>query len=228
MYGVVPALRVAPQEKLFGQPNHKLCFKLFSEPGRRSQLKIQKGPERFPLFGERLWASFFLSFSAGGDLLSHTLPGAVPSAQVGLASGFGKGPGVTPPLTTTDKPQSEQNTHPTKPRVRWCVVPFQTLHNKREYTLMRQSEIVLATTTNVVQCVEHRLISTGHLHHSHDFQIRPINPIIYREPQKKPHLRTGFPLRCFQRLSLPYVANQPCSWRNNWHTRGTSVPVLSY
>lgn len=46
----------------------------------------------------------FFSFSAGGDLLSHTLPGAVPSAQVGLASGFGKGPGVTPPLTTTDKP----------------------------------------------------------------------------------------------------------------------------
>ena len=44
----------------------------------------------------------------------------------------------------------------------------------------------------------------------------------------KPHLKTGFPLRCFQRLSLPYVANQHCSWRNNWHTRGTSVPVLSY
>ena len=44
----------------------------------------------------------------------------------------------------------------------------------------------------------------------------------------KPHLKTGFPLRCFQRLSFPYVANQRCSWRNNWHTRGTSVPVLSY
>ena len=43
-----------------------------------------------------------------------------------------------------------------------------------------------------------------------------------------PHLGTGFPLRCFQRLSLPNVANQPCSWWNNWHTRGSSVPVLSY
>ena len=41
-------------------------------------------------------------------------------------------------------------------------------------------------------------------------------------------LEAGFPLRCFQRLSLPNVANQPCSWRNNWHTRGSSVPVLSY
>jgi len=24
------------------------------------------------------------------------------------------------------------------------------------------------------------------------------------------------------------VANQPCPWRDNWHTRGSSVPVLSY
>ena len=44
----------------------------------------------------------------------------------------------------------------------------------------------------------------------------------------KPHLETCFPLRCIQRLSLPNVANQPCSWRNNWHTRGSSIPVLSY
>ena len=42
------------------------------------------------------------------------------------------------------------------------------------------------------------------------------------------HLEAGFPLRCFQRLSLPDVANQPCPWQNNWHTRGQSIPVLSY
>ena len=45
---------------------------------------------------------------------------------------------------------------------------------------------------------------------------------------RKPHLGAGFPLRCFQRLSLPNVANQPCTWRYNWHTRGSSIPVLSY
>ena len=44
----------------------------------------------------------------------------------------------------------------------------------------------------------------------------------------KPHLGAGFPLRCFQRLSFPNVANQPCTWRYNWHTRGSSIPVLSY
>jgi hypothetical protein len=36
-------------------------------------------------------------FDVGGVLLSHTLTSAVPSALEGLASGFGKGPGVPPP-----------------------------------------------------------------------------------------------------------------------------------
>ena len=44
----------------------------------------------------------------------------------------------------------------------------------------------------------------------------------------RPGLEAGFPLRCFQRLSLPNVANQPCPWQDIWHTRGSSVPVLSY
>ena len=35
-------------------------------------------------------------------------------------------------------------------------------------------------------------------------------------------------LRCFQRLSHPYVATQRCSWQNNWYTSGTFIPVLSY
>ncbi len=42
------------------------------------------------------------------------------------------------------------------------------------------------------------------------------------------HLRSGFTLRCIQRLSLPNVATQWCRWRDNWYTRGWSNPVLSY
>jgi len=38
----------------------------------------------------------------------------------------------------------------------------------------------------------------------------------------------SFPLRCFQRLSVPYLATRRCSWRNNRYTRDTSIPVLSY
>ena len=43
-----------------------------------------------------------ITFDVGGDLLSHTLASAVPSALEGLASGFGMGPGVPHSATTTD------------------------------------------------------------------------------------------------------------------------------
>ena len=42
------------------------------------------------------------------------------------------------------------------------------------------------------------------------------------------HLGARFPLRCFQRLSLPYVATRQCHWHDNRNTSGTSTPVLSY
>jgi len=42
------------------------------------------------------------------------------------------------------------------------------------------------------------------------------------------HLGAGFPLRCFQRLSLPNLATRRCGWRHNRNTRGSSIPVLSY
>src|SRR4051812_33741073 len=65
------------------------------------------------------------------------------------------------------------------------------------------------------------------------FHFRPINPLVWAgalppRGSERPHLEASFPLRCFQRLSLPNVANQQCTWRYNWHTRGSSVPVLSY
>src|SRR5689334_19194974 len=44
----------------------------------------------------------------------------------------------------------------------------------------------------------------------------------------KSHLKASFPLRCFQRLSLPNLATRQCHWRDNRYTRGSSTPVLSY
>src|SRR3712207_2393364 len=78
-----------------------------------------------------------------------------------------------------------------------------------------------------------RPVSTGQLHTSRCFHLRPINPLVWAGALpgcsgERPHLEASFPLRCFQRLSLPNVANQQCTWRYNWHTRGSSVPVLSY
>ena len=43
-----------------------------------------------------------------------------------------------------------------------------------------------------------------------------------------PSFKVGFPLRCIQRLSLPYLATQRCPWQNNWYTRGMFISVLSY
>ena len=42
------------------------------------------------------------------------------------------------------------------------------------------------------------------------------------------YLEAGFPLRCFQRLSIPRLATLLCRWRDNRFTRGASIPVLSY
>ena len=64
-----------------------------------------------------------------------------------------------------------------------------------------------------------------HLH------LRPINQVVFLGSYPyggKSYLEVGFALRCFQRLSIPYIATQPCPWQNNWYTRGTSIPVLSY
>ena len=134
----------------------------------------------------------------------------------GLSFRVRNGTGRDPTANTTDKNQA--TTHPHH-NFGW-VVSCQTLNSRRE-----QKPLLFHTELFVLNVWS---ISTGHLHTLRCFQIRPINPIIYRGPQKKPNLGTGFPLRCFQRLSLPYVANQPCPRRDNWHTRGTSIPVLSY
>ena len=46
--------------------------------------------------------------------------------------------------------------------------------------------------------------------------------------QGRTSFKVGFPLRCFQRLSLPHLATLLCRWRDNRSTRGASIPVLSY
>ena len=107
-------------------------------------------------------------------------------------------------------------------------ITIDSLRGSRPYI---ENHSVDASTKNGVLS-SHRLISTSQLHTLPCFHIWPINPVVWlgaSHPKVwKSHLEAGFPLRCFQRLSIPNVANQRCSWRNNWHTRGSSNPVLSY
>ena len=42
------------------------------------------------------------------------------------------------------------------------------------------------------------------------------------------HLGACFPLRCFQRLSVPDLAAGRCHWRDSPKTSGPFTPVLSY
>ena len=76
-----------------------------------------------------------------------------------------------------------------------------------------------------------RPISIGQLNTLLHLHLRPINVVVFHGSYhywRRSCLVGGFALRCFQRLSRPYVATQLCPWQNNWCTRGTSIPVLSY
>ena len=73
-----------------------------------------------------------------------------------------------------------------------------------------------------------RTISTGKLHALLHFHTRPINVVVFHGSQGNARFEVGFPLRCLQRLSRPYIAMLHCRWRDNSSTRGTFIPVLSY
>ena len=151
----------------------------------------------------------------GGVLLSHTLSSAVPSALEDLASGFGTGPGVAPPLSppTNNHLQLSQTNHTHGCCLRYRIVDARQFFS---HCVSKPLGLLVPVSSTCYQACTSGLST----------QSSPggLNP----QRGGRPHLGTGFPLRCFQRLSLPNIANQPCPWQNNWHTRGSSVPVLSY
>ena len=78
-----------------------------------------------------------------------------------------------------------------------------------------------------------RPISTARLNVLPRVHLPPIHAVVSCGPSGtcrygRSHLGGGFPLRCFQRLSLPDVATLRCPWRDNRYTSGQSTPVLSY
>ena len=73
-----------------------------------------------------------------------------------------------------------------------------------------------------------RTISTPRLKTLLSVHLVPINLIISQVSQTIPHLEAGFPLRCFQRLSIPDIATEQCPWQDSSYTRGQFTPVLSY
>ena len=94
------------------------------------------------------------------------------------------------------------------------------------------SNIITRDGRNFSRKQDARAISTGQLHASRRFHLQPIDEVVYLGPSGlasgRTYLKAGFPLRCFQRLSLPHIATLLCRWHDNRSTSGVSIPVLSY
>src|SRR6201992_2852825 len=73
-----------------------------------------------------------------------------------------------------------------------------------------------------------RAISTGKLNALPRLHTRPIDVVVFHGPSGRSGLEAGFPLRCLQRLSIPYIATLHRGWRHDRSTRDTFTPVLSY
>ena len=125
----------------------------------------------------------------------------VSSAQQGLTSLFGMGRGVAPP-------SKHQNII--------FKVYFYIFSD-----FLRRSVVCKVLNRN-------RNISTSQLNALLRLHLKPINVIISHGSITIPNLEAGFPLRCFQRLSIPDIATEQCPWQDSSYTRGQFIPVLSY
>ena len=193
----------------------------------------------------------------GGVLLSHTLSSAVPSPRPGLSFRVRKGTGRLTWAMTTAKPIQRpthqgigRQTEPCHDSDRGGPGTGQRTRATKRFT-----GIVSVTTRK--QCSlpsnernHHRTRPDPASGSEKVCRVRPLVPVgstprgastsglsntcstcglqALRGASRNPNLGAGFPLRCFQRLSLPNVANRPCRWRDNRHTRGPSTQVLSY
>ena len=146
----------------------------------------------------------------------------VPSAQGSLTAEFGMGSGSGSPQIPPGRPKTMKHERSERPRVsrdldpqNWSIVFSASISD---------FEMGIGNESNQ----DNRAISTGKLNALPRLHTRPINVVVYHGSQGRTRFEVGFSLRCFQRLSRPYVATLHCGWRHNSSTRGTFIPVLSY
>ena len=151
----------------------------------------------------------------GDVLLSHTLRCSTIGAE-GLNGRVRNGIGCFPLAITT---RSTQHAKPKRLTVSFIKNPGDVEMRCLLYRACRY-----ARRSNQAN----RAISTGKLHALLRFHTRPINVVVFHGSQGRTRFEVGFPLRCLQRLSIPYIATLLCGWRHNRSTRDTSIPVLSY
>ena len=174
----------------------------------------------------------------GSDLLSHALRRSTIGAK-GFHGRVRDGIGWFTPAITTRSSKHGTEARPWAARLKQClnysIQGRSAVRPARGHSPIKDGPTGLGAARNGSPPRQSRgggqadrAISTGQLHALLRFHIRPINVVVYHGSQAKPGFEVGFPLRCFQRLSLPHLATQRCGWRHNWYTRGVSIPVLSY
>ncbi len=143
----------------------------------------------------------------GTDLLSHRVPPAVSSALVGLASVFGMGTGVSPPL--------------------WAPDP-KFYDNREERSVHSPANALRVEAKSLGRLVPVRFTPYGASTPGLSTRSSSGGLSRWKTIGGRPHLGARFALRCFQRLSLTSIATRLCRWRDNRVTRGWPTPVLSY
>ena len=85
---------------------------------------------------------------------------------------------------------------------------------KTEYKLSNPSNLFVGFANFIWSSP--RSISIGQLNTLPCLHLQPINLVIFKGSYSikdgKSYLEGGFTLRCLQRLSVPYIATQLCSW----------------
>jgi hypothetical protein len=152
------------------------------------------------------------SHSPGNILLSQEFSLQVSSALEVLTAVFGMGTRVSPPPSSPD-PLLAYTSQGTS----------RTFETRCDYSLLHFSNcsgealdlfVSVSSTYHYASTPDRSTLSSS----------RGLTPLL----DGIRYLEGGFALRCFQRLSLPDLATQLCSWRNNWDTSGQFIPVLSY
>jgi hypothetical protein len=161
----------------------------------------------------------------GNVLLSQELSLQVSSALEVLTVVFGMGTRVTPPLSSPDSIQGCW--------LHSCCASH-CANTPVSYVLVIPFPNPIAYPKSLPLCSGEaldRFVSVSSTYHyastpdrSTSSSSRGLTPLL----DGIRYLEGGFALRCFQRLSLPDLATQLCSWRNNWDTSGQFIPVLSY
>lgn len=129
-------------------------------------------------------------------------------------------------VTPNDTKQSHhRDTHWHETSWVFCFLVTRLCDNSREFFLSVVRLFSPHTILILKWDIKHGVSMRGHPSHE------VFTPHLSRRSLRRPSklvLGVLSCLRCFQQFCSPNVASQHCPWQDNWSTRGSSFPVLSY